>query len=103
MMSLTEAHEFWLRWSRSDDLIGVQGTHAQTTLAKYFFTIRFFIHFRGGIIVIHMYHIIRLHFLVDSDFLQVLFFIFFGFAVVLVYHGPQGQCHSTHPSIPPGR
>ena len=50
-----------------------------------------------------MYHIIRLHFLVDWDFLQVHTFIFIVFTVVLVPHGPQGQGLSTDPSIPPGR
>ena len=53
--------------------------------------------------MIHMYHIIRLHFLVDWDFLQIHIFIFIGFAVVLVYHGPQRQGHITDPTIPPGR
>ena len=51
--------------------------------------------------MIHMYHIIRLHFLLDWHFLQVDIFIFIGFAVVLVYDGPQGQGHSTDLSIPP--
>ena len=37
-----------------------------------------------------MYHIIRLHFLVAWDFLQVRIFIFTVFTVVLVPHGPQG-------------
>ena len=50
-----------------------------------------------------MYHIIRLHFLIDWDFLQVRIFIFIVFTVVLVPHGPQGQGPSTGPSIPPGR
>ena len=50
-----------------------------------------------------MYHIIRLHFLVDWDFLQVRIFIFIVFTVVLVPHGPQGQGPSTDPSVPPGR
>ena len=53
--------------------------------------------------MIHMYNIIRLHFLVDWDFLQVHIFILIGFAVVLVYHGLQGQGHITDPSVPPGR
>ena len=35
-----------------------------------------------------MYHIIRLHFLVDWDFLQVRIFIFIVFTVVLVPHRP---------------
>ena len=42
-----------------------------------------------------MYHIIRLHFLVDWDFLQVHIFIFIVLTVVLVPHGPQGQGLST--------
>ena len=50
-----------------------------------------------------MYHIIRRHFLVDWDFLQVHIFIFIVLTVVLVPHGPQGQGLSTDPSIPPGR
>ena len=50
-----------------------------------------------------MYHIIRLHFLVDWDFLQVPIFIFIVFTVVLVPHGPQGQGLSMDPSIPPRR
>ena len=50
-----------------------------------------------------MYHIIRLHFLVDWDFLQVRIFIFIVFTVVLVTHGPQGQGPSTDPSISPRR
>ena len=50
-----------------------------------------------------MYHIIRLHFLVDWDFLQVRILIFIVFTVVLVPQGPQGQGPSTDPSIPPGR
>ena len=85
---------FWcplrLQLSRSDNLIGVAGARALTKLAKYFLTIGFLINYTGRIIVIYMYHIICLHFLVDSDFLQVDIFIFIGFAVVLVYHGPQG-------------
>ena len=48
-----------------------------------------------------MYHIIRLHFLVNWDFLQVRIFIFIVFTVVLVPHGPQGQGPSTDPSILP--
>ena len=50
-----------------------------------------------------MYHIIRLDFLVDWDFLQVRIFIFIVFTVVLVTQGPQGQGPSTNPSISPGR
>ena len=50
-----------------------------------------------------MYHIIRLHFFVDWDFLQVHIFIFIGFAVVLRYHGPQRYSPSTDLSIPSGR
>ena len=49
-----------------------------------------------------MYHIIRLHFLVDWYFLQVRIFIFIVFTVVLVPYGPQEQGPSTDPSIPPG-
>ena len=44
-----------------------------------------------------MYHIIRLHFLVDWDFLQVHIFIFIVLTVVLVPHGPHGQGLSTDP------
>ena len=51
-----------LRWSRSDDLIRIAGALAQTKLAKYFFTIEFFVNCTGRIIVIHMYHLIRLTF-----------------------------------------
>ena len=54
-----------LRWARSNDLIGIAGARAQTKLAKYFFTIGIFINYTGRIVVIHMYHIIRLHFFVD--------------------------------------
>ena len=50
-----------------------------------------------------MYHIIRLHFRVDWDFLQVRIFIFIVFTVVLVPHGPQGQGPSTDPFIQQGR
>ena len=92
-----------LRWPRSDDLIGITGTCAQTKFANYLFTTGFFINYTGRIIVIHMSNIIRLHFLVDWFFLQVHIFIFIGFAVVLVYHELQGQGHSTNPSVPPGR
>ena len=79
-----------LGWSPPDDLIGIAGGRAQTKLAKYFFTIGFFVNYTIRIIVICIYDIIRLHFLVDWDFLQVHIFILIGFAVVLVYHGPQG-------------
>ena len=50
----------------------------------------FFINYTGRFIENYMYHIIRLHFLVDWGFLQVHIFIYIGFAVVLGYHGPQG-------------
>ena len=63
---------------------------AQTKLAKKFFTLGFFINYRRRFIVNYMHHIIRLHFPVDWDFLQVHIFIFIDFAVVLGYHGPQG-------------
>ena len=103
----TRRTHFWcllrLRWLRSDDLIGIAAARAQTKLAKYLLTIGFFINYTGRIIVIHMYHIIRLHVLADWDYLQVHIFIFIGFAVVLVYHVLQGQGHSTDPSIPPAR
>ena len=65
----TRRTSFWcplqLRWSRSDDLIRFAGARAQTKLAKYFFTIGLFIIYTGRIIVIHMYHNICLHVLVD--------------------------------------
>ena len=99
--SQNEASSF-SRTLHSDDFIGIAGARAQTKLAKYFFTIIFSYSHTGRIIVIYMYHIIRLHFLVDWEFLQVHIFNFIGFAVVLVYHGPQGYGHSTNPFIPPG-
>ena len=44
-----------------------------------------------------MYHIIRLHFLVEWDFLQVRIFIFIVFTVVLVPHGPQDKASTPMP------
>ena len=46
--------------------------------------------YTGTFIVINTYLIIRLHFRVNWDFLQVHIFIFIGFAIVLEYFGPQG-------------
>ena len=67
---------------------GIAGARAQIKSAKYFFTIGFLINYTGRIFRNYMYHIIRLHFLVDWDFLQVRIFIFIVFTVVLVPHGP---------------
>ena len=46
--------------------VGIAGARAQIKSAKYFITIGFFINYTGKIIRNYMYHIIRLHFLVDS-------------------------------------
>ena len=45
-----------------------------------------------------MYHIIRLHFLVDWDFLHLRIIIFIVFTVVRVPHGP-GGARPQHPAL----
>ena len=88
---------FLLRCSRSDNLIGIAGARGKAKLAKYLSTIGVFIHYTGGFIGNHMYHIIRLRFLVHWDSFQVHMFIFIGFAVVLGYHRPEGQSPGPTP------